>query len=112
MYTGIPHIDFAEESCDVRDVPLQKLIQAHHVCLLRKENIVGQILHDLSDDHEASTDHSVIFGYLNIDYFRSDDSRRNETEVEMNNFSRVRLDRTNRRNIKAPRAANFDSGQT
>lgn len=63
----ITHVDFAEESCDIGDVRLQKLIQADHVSLLCKENVVGQILHDFSDDHEASTDGSIVFGHFNID---------------------------------------------
>ena len=79
MHVEIAHVDFAEESCDVGDVRLQELIQADHVCLLGKENVVGQILHDFSDDHKTSADNSIVFGHLNIDYFRSDDGRRNET---------------------------------
>lgn len=86
MYTKIAHIDFTKESRDVRDVRLQKLIQTDHVCLLSKENIVGQILHDLSDDHEASTDNSVVFRYLDINYLWGNNSRRNEASEGMNDL--------------------------
>lgn len=54
---------FAQEASDIGNLPLQKLVQYCHVSLLPKEDIVGEVLQDLTDHHQPSTHSGAIFGW-------------------------------------------------
>lgn len=56
-------MNFAQEASDIGNLPLQKLVQYCHVSLLPKEDIVGEVLQDLTDHHQPSTHSGAIFGW-------------------------------------------------
>ena len=67
-----------EETGHICNIVFQELIQNHHVNLF-KENVVGQILDDLRNDHQSPKQYNIVFlWYFNINHVRRDNSRRNE----------------------------------
>jgi hypothetical protein len=81
--------------------------------LFPKEDVVSQVLDDLGDDHEtAAHDEAVVPRYFYVNDFRSYDRRRNEAAVYREPNIAMEKISTNRKKMKAPRAANFASGQT
>ena len=49
-----------EETSYIADILAQKVVEIRHICLLPKLDIVGQVLDDLGDDHQASADYKTI----------------------------------------------------
>lgn len=69
-------IQLAEESGNVDDIVSEEIIQRNHVGLFAEEDVVGEVLNNLRDDHETSTnDATVVLRYLHVDALRCDDSR-------------------------------------
>ena len=67
-----------EETGHICNIVFQELIQNHHVNFF-KENVVGQILDDLRNNHQSPKQYHIVFlRYFNIDRVRGDHSRRNE----------------------------------
>lgn len=72
---------FAQETRDVRDLALQELVQNCHMRFLPEENVVGQILKNLTDNHEATTHcRTVLSRQLDIDIFWCNNGRCNKSE--------------------------------
>lgn len=69
-------IELAKEPSHIDDVVSEEIIQRNHVSLFAEEDVVREVLDDLRDDHETTTnDTAVVLRYLHIDDIRRDHSR-------------------------------------
>lgn len=79
----------AEELGDNADIFCQIFVQAHHMRLLAKQDIIGQVLYDLGNDHQAASQRLV--REVDVNCFRCNYRRRYEPRqrvIEWNSVDR------------------------
>ena len=70
---------FTQKASNVRDVPLEKLVQDRHMLLLAEENVVRQVLNDLRYHHQPAADVGMGLRYLHVHDFGRNNGRRDES---------------------------------
>lgn len=73
------HVDFTQIPSDIRYVLFQEIVQDNHMGFLGKKDVVSQVLHNLGNNLEATSDDPIVLRHFNIHYLRRNNGRGNKS---------------------------------